>query len=70
MLVYARLNPRLESSHRALGFGEPLRKLDFELRDLMRRRCDASKDVARKQAYSEPVRVVKNNRIIDPQAKR
>ena len=70
MLVDARLHSRLESSHRALGLGEPLRKFDFELCDLTRRGCDPSKNVARQQAYSEPVRVVKNNRVIDPLATR
>ena len=70
MLVDARLHSRLESSHRALGLGEPLRKFDFELCDLMRRRCDPSKDVARQQAYRESVRVVKNNRVIDRQTER
>jgi hypothetical protein len=36
----------------------------------MRYMRDPSKNVARQQAHSEPVRVVKNNRVIDPQVKR
>jgi hypothetical protein len=31
---------------------------------------DLSKDVTRQQAHSEPVRVVKNDRVIDSQVKR
>ena len=69
-LVDARLHSRLERSHGALGFGEPLRKLDLELRDLLRRRCDPGKDVTRQQAQREPVRVVKNDRVVDRQAER
>jgi hypothetical protein len=69
MLVDARLHSRLKSSHRALGFGEPLRKLDFELCDLVRYMCDSGKDVTRQQAQSELVRVVKNDRVGDKQVK-
>jgi hypothetical protein len=36
----------------------------------MRYRRDSGKDVTRQQAQSEPVRVVKNDRVIDCQAKR
>jgi hypothetical protein len=70
MLAGARLHSGLKSSHRALGFGEPLSKLDFELCDLMRYRRDPGKDVTRQQAQSEPVRVVKNDRLVDCQTKR
>ena len=70
MLVDARLHSRLQSSHRALGFGEPLRKVDFELRGLVRDRCDSGKDVTGQQSQSEPVRVVKNDRVVDRQVKR
>ena len=69
-LVDARLHSRLKRSHRALGFGEPLRKLDFELCDLLPDRCDSGKDVTRQQAHRELVRVVKNDRVVDRQAKR
>jgi hypothetical protein len=31
---------------------------------------DPSKNVTRQQAHSEPVRVVEDNRVIDPQVKR
>ncbi len=70
MLVDARRHSRLKSSHGALGFGEPLSKIDFELCDLMRRKCDSGKDVTRQQAHSQPVRVVKNDRVVDCQVKR
>jgi hypothetical protein len=33
-------------------------------------RCDSGKDVTRQQPHSEPVRIVKNDRIIDDQIKR
>src|SRR5919202_1806788 len=59
-LVDARLHSRLESSHRAAGFGEPSSKLDFELCDLMRYRCHAGQDVTRQQAQSELVGVLEN----------
>ena len=69
-LVDARLHARIERGHRALGFGEPLSKLDLELGDLLRRVRDAGEDVARQQAQREPVRVVKHDRIVDRQAER
>jgi hypothetical protein len=47
-----------------------LSKLDFELCDLMRFRCHPGQDVTGQQTQSEPVRVMKNNRVIDPQVKR
>jgi hypothetical protein len=64
------LHSRLESSHRAPGFGKPLSKLDFELCDLMRYRCHLGQDVTRQQTQSEPVRVMKNDRVVDGQVKR
>jgi hypothetical protein len=65
--VDARLHPRLKLSHRAVGSGEPPSDLDFELGAcLMRYMRHPSKNVTRQQAHSEPVRVVKNNRVIDP----
>jgi hypothetical protein len=69
MLVDAWLHSRLESSHRALGFGEPLSKLDFEPCDLMRHRCHPGQDVTRQQTQSELVRVMKNDRVVDCQVK-
>jgi hypothetical protein len=45
--IGAWLHSRLESSHRAPGFSEPLSKLDFELCDLMRCGCHPGQDVAR-----------------------
>ena len=68
-LVDARIHPRLKSSHRAPGSGEPLGKLDFELRDLMRDRGHPGKHVTRQQAQSELVRVMKNDRVVGCQAK-
>jgi hypothetical protein len=47
-----------------------LGELDLELCGLMRCRCDSGKDVTRQQAHSEPVRIVKNDRVVDGQAKR
>ena len=70
MFVDARLHSRLQRGHRALGLGEPLRKVDFELRDLVRNRCHSGKDVTGQQSQSELVRVVKNDRVVDRQAKR
>ena len=66
----ARLCSGVQGSHRALGFGEPLGKLDLELCDLTRSWRDPGNDVTRQQAHSELVRIVKNDRIIDGQAKR
>ena len=69
--VDARLHPRLERGHWAIGFGEPPSDLDFELGAcLMRYMRDPSKNVTRQQAHSESVRVVKNNRVIDRQVER
>jgi hypothetical protein len=68
-LVDERPDPRLKRTHRALRFGEPLRKVDFELCDLMRERCDSGKDVARQQAHRELVRVAENDRVVDCQTK-
>jgi hypothetical protein len=69
--VDARLHPRLKCSHRAIGFSKPPSNLDFELcACLMRHVRDPSKNVTRQQAHSEPVRVVQNDRVIDPQVKR
>jgi hypothetical protein len=65
-----RLHSRLKSSHRALGLGELLSKVDFELCDLVRYMCDSSKDVTRQQAQSELVRVVKNDCVVDRQVER
>jgi len=65
-----RLYPGFQSSHRALGFGEPLGKLDLELGGLMRCRCDSGKDVTRQQPHGEPVRIVNNDRIVDDQTER
>jgi hypothetical protein len=69
--VDARFRPRVKLGHRAIGFGEPPSDLDFERGAcLMRYMRDPSENVTRQQAHREPVRVVKNNRVIDPQVKR
>ena len=69
-LVDARRNSRLKTSHRALGFGEPFRELDFELCCLVRARCDPGKDITRPEAQDEPVRFVNNDRVVDRQVER
>ena len=69
--VDARLDSRLKRSHRALGFREPLSKLDLELcARLIRHGRDPGDDVTRQQAQDEPVRVLKNDRVVDRQVKR
>jgi hypothetical protein len=69
--VDAGLHPRLELGHWAIGVSEPPSDLDFELGACpVRSMRDPSKNVTRQQAHSEPVRVVKNNRVIDPQVER
>ena len=69
--VDARLHPRLKLSDRTVGFGEPPSDLDFELGAcLMRYMRDPSKSVTRQQPYREPVRVVENDGLIDPQVQR
>jgi hypothetical protein len=55
-LVDARRHSRLKSRHGALGFREPLSKLDFELCDLMLT-APPGQDVAGQQTHSELVRV-------------
>jgi hypothetical protein len=47
-----------------------LREVDFELRGLVRDRCDSGKHVTGQQSQSEPVRVMKNDRVVDCQIKR
>ena len=71
--VDLRIDPRLKRCNWAIGFGESPSYLDFELcfaSCRMRHARDPSKNVTRQQAYREPVRVVKNDRVIDPQVKR
>ena len=69
--VAARLHPRIECSHRAIGFGKPPSDLDFELSArLMRHMRDPNKNVTRQQAHSETVRFVKHDRVIGPQVER
>jgi hypothetical protein len=67
--VDAWLDSRLKRSHRALGFGEPLRKLDFKPCGLMRHRCHPGQNVTRQQTQRESVRVMKNDRVVDGQIK-
>jgi hypothetical protein len=69
-LVGARRRSRLKRSHRAAGLAEPLGKLDLEQRGVLRLRCDSGEDVTRQQADGEVVRVLKNDRVVDRQAKR
>jgi hypothetical protein len=66
--VDARRRPRIERGYRTIGFGEPTSDLDFELcASLALDVRDPSENVARPQANSEPVRVVENDGVIDPQ---
>jgi len=62
-------HPRHKSSHRAPGFREPLSKLDLELCDLMSHGCHLGHNVTGQQTHSEPVRIMKNDRVIDDQIK-
>ena len=66
----ARLHSRLKSSHRAIGFGQPLSKVYFELRNLMSYVCHPSKDVTGQQAQREVVGVLKNGRVVNWQVER
>src|SRR5262249_7238712 len=52
-LVNAWPYTRLQGSHRAPDLSEPLRKIDFELRHLLRRGCHPGKHVTGQQAKSE-----------------
>jgi len=69
--VHAGLDPRLQLGHRAVSSGESPRNLDFELGTrLARDMRDPRKNVTRHQAHSDPIRVVKDNRVIDSQLER
>jgi hypothetical protein len=68
-LIHPWLHSRLNSSHRTTGFDEPLSKLEFERCDLLRYRCHPGQDVTRQQTQGEPVRIMKNDRLIGCQAK-
>jgi hypothetical protein len=69
-LVDTRRRSRFKRSHWAPDLGEPLCQLDFELRHLLRERRHSGKHVARQQAHSELVRVLKNDCVVDGQVKR
>ncbi|HKG57614.1 MAG TPA: hypothetical protein VKA85_10235 [Candidatus Limnocylindrales bacterium] len=69
-LVDALLYARLKSTDGATGLPEPLRKVDFELRDLASCMCHSRKDVTGQQAQREPVRILKNDRVVDSQVER
>lgn len=69
-LVDAWFHSRLKGSHRALGLGEPLGKLDFELCVVVRYMCDSGEGVTGQQAQREPIRVLKNDRVVHRQTKR
>ena len=67
-LVDARLDAGLEPGHRGIGFGEPLRDLDFELGACpVRDGGHAGEHAAGQQAHGEPVRVVEDDRVIGAQ---
>jgi hypothetical protein len=63
------LHSRLKSSYRTPVFREPLSKLDLELCDLMRHRCNPGQNVTGQQTQRELVRVMKNDRVVDSQVK-
>jgi hypothetical protein len=68
--VDAWLDPRIERSYGAVGFGEPTSDLDFKLcASLALPARDPSQNVTRPQSQSEPVRVVENDDVIDAQIK-
>jgi hypothetical protein len=69
MLIRTWFHSRLKSSDGTPGLDELLSKLDLELCDLMRYRCHPGQDVTRQQTQGELVRVMKNDRLIDCQAK-
>jgi hypothetical protein len=64
------LHSRLKDNGGASGCCEPLRKRDFEFGHLLANTGDPSNDVTRHQAEGELVRVLKHDRVIDPQVKR
>jgi hypothetical protein len=66
-LIDERLHSTLERSHRALSFGEPSSNLNLEVGDLVSYVRDSSKDITRQKAYTEPVRVVKHDRVVHHQ---
>jgi hypothetical protein len=69
--VDSRLDSRFKRSHRTTGVSEPPSDLDFELcRRLTLHGRDPGNDVTRQQAEGEPIRVVENDRVIGPKAKR
>jgi hypothetical protein len=69
--VDTRLDPRFRLSYGAVGFGESPGDPEFELgAGVTHEVRDASKDVTREQAHGKPVRVVENNRVVDPEVKR
>jgi hypothetical protein len=66
------VHPRVEDSDWAAGFLEPPCHLDFERCNFMipsNRGRDPRENVTRPQSQSEPVRVVENDGVIDPQIK-
>jgi hypothetical protein len=68
--VDTRLHSRLKGNDRASGCCKPSRKLNFKFGQLLATMGDPSNDVTGQQAQRELVRVLKNDRVIDPQAKR
>jgi hypothetical protein len=62
-LVDTRLHSGLKARHRGLDLTKPLSDLEFGLERLDPPECHSGKDVARQQAQSELVRIVKNPRL-------
>ena len=72
MYVDERVHPRVEDSDRAVGFLKPPCHLDFERCNFMvpsNGGRDPSQNITRPQSQSEPVRLVENVGVIDPQIK-
>jgi hypothetical protein len=68
--VDARRHSRIEKRHGTVRCGQPRRDFDFELCGLVRCESHTRKNVGWQQAQREPVRDVKNDRLVDPQSER
>ncbi|WP_344319715.1 hypothetical protein, partial [Actinocatenispora thailandica] len=66
--VHPRLHPAIGNRDRAAGRREPLRELDLERCGPVRRRRHLGQHVARQQPQGQPVRVLQDDRVVDPQA--
>ena len=69
-LVDAGRYTRIKSRHGAVRFGEAFRDVDFELCRAVGGGRNTGKNIAWQQPDCEPVRRVKNDRLVDRQSKR